>query len=200
MENEENIVEAYIRINKQLIILVSGVSGCGKTSLAKDIERDFNLKFIDQYDFFKKDYNETYKLSTGEEIINWYTEDAIDWDKMNETIINNADKGVIVTGVSFPIEKLNFKTDYHIFVGRPKQECLRKRSEYIAKFSNRYKYENNNPNFEKIKFNKLEFPFVLQSQKKANIDKFINGENLSSVEVYDIAFDFLINSIQKSLP
>jgi uridine kinase len=52
-----NIVEAYIKFNKGLIIVVSGISGCGKTTLARDIERDFNLKLIDQYDYYLEKYD-----------------------------------------------------------------------------------------------------------------------------------------------
>ena len=36
-----NVVEAYIKLNSQLIILISGFSGSGKTLLAKNIEKDF---------------------------------------------------------------------------------------------------------------------------------------------------------------
>ena len=51
-----NIVEKYIQNKDQLIILISGFSGSGKTLLAKNIERDFKLNFLNLNDFYKKDY------------------------------------------------------------------------------------------------------------------------------------------------
>ena len=31
-KNDKNIVEAYIEFNKQLIIIISGLPGCGKSN------------------------------------------------------------------------------------------------------------------------------------------------------------------------
>ena len=39
-----NIVHKYIKDNAQLIILISGFSGCGKTLFAKSIAKDFDIK------------------------------------------------------------------------------------------------------------------------------------------------------------
>ena len=46
-----NITEVYNKFNNQLIILISGLSGSGKTSLAHKIEKDFKLKCIKFADF-----------------------------------------------------------------------------------------------------------------------------------------------------
>ena len=38
-----NIVEKYIEVNDGMFILISGLSGTGKTKLAKNIAKDFKL-------------------------------------------------------------------------------------------------------------------------------------------------------------
>ena len=53
-ETKMNIVEAYIKKRKQLIILISGFSGCGKTVIAKNISKDFNISFLNLNNFMKK--------------------------------------------------------------------------------------------------------------------------------------------------
>ena len=193
-----NIVEAYIKFNKQLIIAISGISGCGRINLAKDIERDFNLKLIDLYDFYDLDYEETVQIK-DKTIINWYKQEAFNWNKFNEYVNENKNKGIVLVGLCFPDDKIDFNIDSHIFVGRDKKECLEKRQEFIKRNKETYKYEYNNLDFEKTKFNKLEFPFVLEMQKKSKIDKFVNATELTSSQVYDRIYEYLIVLIQKKL-
>jgi len=193
-----NIVEAYIKFNKQLIIAISGISGCGRINLSKDIERDFNLKLIDLYDFYDLDHEETVQIK-DKTIINWYKQEAFNWDKFNEYVNKNKNKGIVLVGLCFPDDKIDFNIDSHIFVGRDKKECLEKRQEFIKRNKETYKYEYNNLDFEKTKFNKLEFPFVLEMQKKSKIDKFVNATELTSSQVYDSIYEYLIVLIQKKL-
>ena len=57
-----NIIEAYIKFNSQLIILISGFSGSGKTLLGRNIQRDFKLQFINLNDYYKENYNNIHLL------------------------------------------------------------------------------------------------------------------------------------------
>ena len=41
-----NILEAYIKYNGQLIIFISGLTGCGKTKLAKKLAFDYKCKIL----------------------------------------------------------------------------------------------------------------------------------------------------------
>ena len=59
-----NIIDAYKKFNKQLIILISGMSGSGKSKLAKNIAEDFNLEVIKQNDFYKNPYSNEWKMAT----------------------------------------------------------------------------------------------------------------------------------------
>src|SRR3989304_6417405 len=122
-----NVVEAYLKFNGKLIIFLSGMSGCGKTSIAKNLKRDFKLELIDEFKYYKKDYNNKIQLPDGTEVVNWYTDDSIDWDRLNKDIEKQQSKGVIVSGFSLPDDKIEVKPDFHIHLSISKQECIERR-------------------------------------------------------------------------
>ena len=41
-----SLLDTYIAIKKSFIVLISGLSGSGRSFLAKEIERDFKVKII----------------------------------------------------------------------------------------------------------------------------------------------------------
>ncbi len=91
-----NIVEAYMLYNKQLIIFISGLSGCGKTKIAKKISDNFKIYFQEIINYTKKNYDDKITLPDGTEILNLYTDDAIDWDKLNKYIDKVKHNGVVI--------------------------------------------------------------------------------------------------------
>lgn len=196
-----NIVEAYIKFNGQLVVLISGLPGCGKTGLGKSIARDFKIRLIDQYHYYKKDYDNKTTLPDNTVIVNWYTDDAIDWDKFNEDINAEKKNGVVVVGVSLPEDKLEFHPDTHIHLKISKQQCLEKRKIYLEKNKDDYpeEYELLNTPAEKLKMNLLIFPYYLETTKKEKINKFININEIDDDKIYDEVFDYLINLIQNYL-
>jgi len=70
-------VDAYIKFKGQLIIFISGLSGCGKTKVARKISRDLNLQLIEQFNYYKHDHDEKVTLSNGKTVVNWSTDKAI---------------------------------------------------------------------------------------------------------------------------
>lgn len=198
-----NIVEAYIKFKGQLLIFISGLPGCGKLELAKNISQDFNIKIIDQYNYYIKDYSNTIKLPDGTEVINWYTDDAIDWDKFNEDINQMKIDGLIVVGISFPEDKIDSKPDYHIHLNISKQACMERRKMFLEKHKDEEKYKEDynlvGSQVEKLKMNQLIFPYYLESTKKAKINKFLNINEMNNDNVYDVAFDSIIEMINKYL-
>ena len=200
-----NIVEAYIKFKGQLLIFVSGLSGCGKLALGKSIEKDFKLKLIDQFDYYKKDYDVTVSLPDGTKLINWYSDDAVDWDKLNDDIDKSKLKGLVVVGFSLPENKVRVP-DYHFHLNAPKQLCVEKRKTFLE--NNKEKHEEEykliGTQTEKLKMNQLIFPYYLESIKNSKINKFINikqGDDkfLTEDEIYDEAYDILINFIRDFL-
>lgn len=192
-----NIVEKYIELNKQFIILISGLPGCGKQELGQNISRDFGFKLLDTYDYYKKNYNETVMLEDVS-VINYYTDDAIDWDDLLKEVSKHK-KGVIIVGMSLPKDKFN--ADFHIHLNISKQISLDKLREYVVlhkdKFPEEFKIVDTP--IEKLKMNKLIYPYYLESTKNEKINKYISVKEMNYDEVYDIAFEVLMQFVQKYL-
>lgn len=196
-----NIIEAYIKFKGQLIIFISGLPACGKLTLAKTIHNDFKLRLINQFNYYKEDYNVTTKLHDGTTLINWYTDDAVNWDKFNADIEDAKSKGVIVVGFSLPEDKLTVKPDYHIHISMPKQICMEKRKKYVEKHKDEHPEEFKilDTPAEKLKMNQLIYPYYLESKNKSKINKFINVIDMNASQIYDIAFDAIIDFIEDFL-
>ena len=50
-----NILDAYIKFHSQFIVVISGITGCGKTSIAKKLNKTFNIQLINQTDYYNID-------------------------------------------------------------------------------------------------------------------------------------------------
>lgn len=196
-----NIVDAYIKFKGQLLIFVSGLSGCGKTYVAKNIARDLKIKIIDQFDYYKKDYVNKITLQDGTEINNWYTDDAIDWDLLNDDINQFKKDGLVVSGFALKEDNISSNDDFHIHLNITKQNCIARRKEYLEKNKDKYKteYENVDSPIEKLKMNQLIYPYYIESTKLSKINKFINMNNLSEKEAYDETFNSIIKLISEFL-
>lgn len=196
-----NVIEAYTKFKGQLIILVSGLSGCGKTTLAKKIKQDFNIKFVDQFYHLKQDYDTKVTLPDGSEVVNWDSDDAINWDSLNKAVDSAKEQGVVVAGIALPTEKLTFTPDYHIHLSIPKKLCVEKRKKYLEKNKDKYPIEFSkiDSTEEKLTMNRLTFPYYIEAQKRATINKFINAVNMDDDEIYDEVFEILIEFIENWL-
>lgn len=193
-----NVVEAYIKIKGQLIILVSGLPGCGKTTVGKKISQDFNIDYIDQFNYYVKDYDKKVELPDGSEIVDIYNNDAIDWKKLNKDVNSKKKEGVVVSGVAFPNDKLDFTPDYHIHLSISKKECLERQKAYLEKNKEKYpeEWKDLESGKERLKMNQLVYPYYLETVKESKINKFININNLDDDGAYDSAFDIIISYIQ----
>jgi len=192
-----NIVEAYIKFKGQLVIVISGINGCGKSEVANDIASDMELDFVDQFDFFKENYNKKTELINNIKIINWDTDDAIDWDKFNNRVNEEKSNGIMVVGSSFPTDKLKFDIDFHLHVSLSKKVCFEKRKGFLEK--HRDKYPEDVSDNELLKFNKFTFPYYLLTQEHNKINKYLNANKSTLDEIYDQAFEYLMFMIQKWL-
>lgn len=203
-----NIVEAYIKYRGQLIILVSGISGSGISHLAKNISQDLKIASLSYSKFCKKDYDEKVKLPDGTEIINWDSDDTIDWSAFNDAIKQMRRNGVVAYNQSFPLDKLdkNLQIDAHINIKLSKQNLFQRREKYIDEHQNEcaklYKLRDKLS----IIFNRLTYPYYLQSINNSKITKFINANefiNLPEFEydekIADEAFKYLMYIINKWL-
>jgi len=193
-----NVVEAYIKFRGQLIILMSGITGCKKTKFAKMLAKEFSIKFVDQMDYYVEKYDEKIDMPDGTKIINWYSDNAIDWDKLNTDINKYKNTGVIVTGFSFSKDRIDFDSDFHIHIKLSKKLCIEKRRKFLQKYQKKYPDEYSVINTEKelLLMNKLIYPYYLESLKNSSINKFINMDELDDEKAYDTIFDSVIEYIQ----
>jgi len=194
-----NIIEAYILFNEKLIIIISGMSGCGKTFIAKNISEQFNLNYIDQSKYYKPKYSNSVTLPNGRSVINWYSDDAVDWDKLNNDVNNTKSNGIIIVGFAFPQDKIKFVPDFHINISLSKNKCIDNRKLFIERHKDDLpeQYKQFDPVLEKIKINQLEFPYFIDIKKRSIINKFINANDINKEDLLDQVWDYLINKIQE---
>ncbi len=207
MENK-TIIEAYIEFNKELIIIVSGLSGTGKYKVAKSLARDLNIKLIDSLKYCNKKYKNKVKSPFGDEFINWDSDDTIDWEKLNKDVNKQKNKGVVITGIAFPKEKLDFTPTYHVQIKLSKQNLLLKRHEYIEGHKEDCNdiSKHKGTQLEKYILNNYTYPYYINFSERSLITKYVNGNdyiNESTKEyyekIYDDTFNYIINEISEKL-
>jgi cytidylate kinase len=192
-----NIVEQYININKQLIILISGFSGSGKTLLAKNIQRDFKLDFLNLNDFFKSDYNEIVDLGHNIKVIDWDNPDAIDWDKFNEKVNSIKNKGVVISGFGFPNDRIKFKLDFHIYLKISKDKLLKNRHDYLDENKDNPLNEIKDTKVELLILNNLSYKHFMNMKDNSTYTFRIDTSEQTPDQTYDQIFDYIIENIEK---
>jgi hypothetical protein len=83
-----NILEKFIDIFKQCIIILSGFEKLHLSEYATNLAKDFNFELIE----FKYP----------------------DFESLNKAIKNSKLKNIIIYGLTFPTDKLEFKANYHL--------------------------------------------------------------------------------------
>jgi len=194
-----NIVEQYININKQLIILISGFSGSGKTLLAKNIQRDFKLEFLNLNDFFKSDYNEIVDLGHNISVVDWDNPDAIDWDKFNEKVDSIKNKGVVISGFGFPNDRIKFKLDYHIYLKISKEKLLKNRHDYLDENKDNPLNDIKDTKAELLILNNLSYKHFMNMKDKSTYTFRTDTSEQTPDETYDQIFDYIIENIKKNV-
>ena len=203
-----NIIEAYIKFKGHLVILISGISGSGKTKLAKNISEIFKIRHVDMNEYCKPDYSEKVKLLQDIELINWDSDDVYDWNKFNGDMKELISSGVVVSGVAFPTDKIKFPVDFHIQVKLSKQNLYKKRQKYLDEHKKDCQEINRNidKDIEYTVFNQLTYTYYLDVTNRSTINKFIYANDYVDmdnesydIKVYDETFEYLISEIEKYL-
>jgi hypothetical protein len=177
-----NIIEAYIKYRGQFVIIISGISGCGKTDIGERLAQSFNISLINQINY--------YTIQDK----NIYSDDNINWSQFLDDIFSKKTKGVVVIGMSFPTLKMGgLKIDYHIHLKIPKQECLEYRKTQYG-FTNEQEI-----NADKLFMNNVIFPYYIKTLESGYINKYIATSQKSLDVIFDEIFDSLIEMIKKFL-
>src|SRR3989344_2296183 len=133
-----NIVQVYNKFQKQLVILISGLSGSGKTKLARRIEsgyadNDVPIKYIDLEAYCKKENDKKIELPNNMTVTDWEHIDVYDWEQFNKDVNEVKENGVVISGIAFPKNKLDFQPDFHIHVRISKRMLVEKRKEFLER-------------------------------------------------------------------
>jgi len=83
----------YITFDEMLELAARGAQVM--QTRAVEVAKKFNIPLVDQFNFYKKGWDEKYRLPNGEEVINWHTDDAIQWEEFNQKISELKDTGEI---------------------------------------------------------------------------------------------------------
>ena len=202
-----NIVEAYIKFNNELIILLSGLSGSGKSNIASMIENDFKIKKINIEDFCIKENNRNITLTDENDnkldVKDWDHIDAYDWNAINTHINKNKINGVIVYGPYFPTNVLKFKPSFHIDIKISKQLLIERRHKYIEEHLKEcpdFEKIFNTP-FERIIINKITYSHYVEYRNLSKVDLTVDiSDSTQTLDyIYDIIFDYLMKKIQEYL-
>lgn len=198
---EMTVVEAYIKFNGQLIILISGLPGCGKSKISKKISELFKIQHMSLRQFIKEDFDKTVELANGSKVIDWDDEEAYDWDKFNSKINEVKSDGVIVSGFAFPSENIKFEVDNHVNIKISKQKYITCRHEFLTKNKDKNTdlFDLIDSPTESLTINKLIYPHYLEYTQKSTVNKFFNGNEMSSDDIFSEIFDYLIEDIQEYL-
>jgi adenylate kinase family enzyme len=197
------ILDVYLEKFKQLIIVISGMSGSNKSEISDEISKVLKCKHINQNNFINPDFEETIEIN-NKKINIWDSDDAIDWLSFNNKIkeMLNENKILIISGVSFNKGKIDFKIDYHIHLKLSKQVLLEKRHDFIERHSKEPQYKdmiNIDEETEKLILNKYTYPYYLKTTENAIINKFLNINEIQLDEIVRESFNIIINFIENKI-
>jgi hypothetical protein len=204
MSKEFNIIDAYLKYNKQFIIIISGLSGSNKSKICQKIASKLDFEYLNTRNFILKDkYNEI-ELPNKKTVKVWYN---YNWDSIIEKIKQNKSKGIILCGEYFPLDKLgDLYIDQHFHIKLGKQNIIKKRLEYINNLNEKDKEEFYDEETETLIINQSVYPYYLDILQKSKINKFINVNEMIDMEeadyiekVSDIIMDNIINHIVEYL-
>ena len=120
--NDTNILQEYIKKNKQFILLIVGKPCTNKSQLAKEFSEDLNLPLINVNKYYIP--NKVHETVIDGVKFNLYDHpDNIDWSLLNDTINKHKESGVIIYGNYIDLDKLTITPDFSYFVNMNNNSC-----------------------------------------------------------------------------
>jgi uridine kinase len=191
------ILDIYLKKYKQLVIIISGMSGTNKSEIAEEISKILKCEHINQNNFLDINFGEIIEIE-NKKIKIWDSDEAIKWDSFNEKINEkiNEKNIIVISGISFNKDKINFKNDYHLHLKLSKQILLEKRNDFIERHS---QYENIDEDTRKMIFNKYTYPYYLKTTENEVINKFLNINEMNKNEIINQTFNLIMTFIENKI-
>lgn len=193
-----NILQAYIKKYKQIIILIIGFPCTNKSEIAKELGLDLNLKVIKINDFLIEGKYKEIDID-GKKTKIYEDLDSYDWDKFNSTVNELKNYGLIIYGNYLDITKINWNNDFIFFYSMGTKLCKQILSEtkMIESVSSDPKESDH---FLNNYFNNYFNPLYSKIKQSFTINKYFNvKEDTKFDESYDELFDILMELITKKL-
>ena len=199
------IIDEYIKQFGQLIIVIIAPSGTNKTEVANSITTYLNGTHIKQSTYLNDKYNKVEEV--GDKKIRIWDDESILWTLFNNTInesIQKEKKPLIISGISFNKNRINFRIDYCIHLSLTKQHLLEKRHEYIEKHKDKPEYNellNMDEETEKLIMNKIIYPKYLETIDKEiiTINRYIKIDDIDLQSIVNTSLESLFKYIERKL-
>lgn len=186
-----NILEAYLKKYKQIIILILGLPCTNKSEIAKELSSDLGLELIKINDYLIKDKFKEIDIE-GTKIKLYEDVENYDWDKLNSSINQSKSNGIILYGNYLDIDKIDSEMDFIFFYSTNMTTCKKILVENkMIEFSD---------SVIDIFFEKVFNPLYENIKNNMKINKFFNiKEETTFDETYDDTFDIIMKLITKKL-
>ncbi len=192
-DSQMNILEAYIKKNKQFIVLILGMPCTSKSKIAKELVVDLGLPLININDYLIED-KFIDKNIDGINFKLYEHPDNYDWEKLDKDVNKIKSKGLVLYGNYIDMEKINFNLDFVFFFNMNVNLC---KTMLVKKKLLPYKLDD-----EKVKkyFTDVFNPVYDDLKQKITINKFFNIKEQTVFDsLYDEVFDTLMELINKNL-
>ncbi len=200
-----NIVEAMTKFNAKYVILLSGLSGSGRSKIAKFIAEKFKFQLFRLFDYaFPKDIFDSpqnyVKLNDSTSVLAWDDiNKSIDWEKFNSEINEKMKNGIVAYGNGFPKTQITFVPDVHIHLKITKEKLIERRHSYLKKHPSNPNADFVGTDTENQIFNKITYPCYLKARDDANIDRYISVNEITEAELKNTIFRYLMDITQRWL-
>jgi uridine kinase len=188
-----NILEAYIKKYKQIIIMILGLPCSNKSEIAKELSIDLNLPLININDYLKQD-SFIEKIVSEVKFKLYEHPDNYDWKKFNNDVNEKKSSGVILYGNYIDKSVIDFEIDFCYFYNINNNLC---KNILIEKQMLPYKEDDEKV---KIYFKEIFNPIYEKLKNEIKINKFFNLKEESTFDdIYDETFNNLMEQINKKI-
>ncbi len=191
--SQMNILQAYIKKNKQFILLVLGMPCTSKSKIAKELVIDLGLPLVNINDYLIQDKYIDKEID-GVKFKLYEHPDNYDWEKLDQDVNKLKSNGVVLYGNYIDKDKITFEPDFVLFFSMGMNLC---KNMLVSKKLLPYNLDD-----EKVKtyFTKVFNPVYDELKEKIKINKFYNIKEQTTFEsLYDEVFDYLMGLIGSKL-